>query len=165
MTAADGIQIAHALDRAKLIPTLVEWFIAEWEPWYGAGGDGDAKADLAACSDRDALPVCLVALGPDDSLLGTVALRATSVGSELGFGPWLAGLLVETTQRGQGIGSALVAAIEDEAARLGYDAIYTSTDSAEGLMRQRGWTPVGSAPSLRGDTTVFRCDLSGRAQT
>ena len=163
MSAANRHRIGHLLDHPSLVPTLVTWFIEEWEPWYGAGGRGDAEADLTACSDRDSLPICLVALDPDHQLLGTVALRPTSVGSELGFSPWLAGLLVAPAHRGSGIGTALVYALEDEAARLGFNAIYTSTDTAENLVRRRGWVAVGSAPSLRGDTTVFRCDLSERA--
>jgi len=146
-----------------VVPTLVEWFITEWEPWYGSNGNGDAEADLAECCDRDALPLCLVATDSSGTLLGSVALRENSVGSELGYGPWLAGLLVGPAYRGRGVASELIAALEAEATRLGFKAIYSSTDTAGSLLRRRGWMPAGSATSLRGDVTVFRCDLPGYA--
>ena len=123
MTDKPNFRIAHLIDAPGAAPVLARWFVAEWGPWYGPGGDGDAEADLAACRVRDALPLCLVALGPGDVVLGTAALRDESVGSELGVGPWLAGLLVAPEHRGRGVGAALVAAIEGEAANLGFAAI------------------------------------------
>ena len=154
------IRIVHLVDVPGVATTLAGWFIEEWRPWYGPDGPGDAERDLAACASRDALPFCLVALDGDKPL-GTAALKADSVGSELGFGPWLAAFLVETAHRRRGIGSALAAAIEAEAARLGFDAIFTSTDTAKGLLRRRGWQPCGTTQSLRGPVEIYRCALSG----
>ena len=39
----------------------------------------------------------------------------------------------------------LVEAIEAEAQRLGFPALYTSTDTAESLLQRRGWQAVGGA--------------------
>jgi len=135
------------------------WYVAAWAPWYGPGGQGDAAADLAACGADDALPLCLVALDADGTVLGTAALRADSVGREHGPGPWLAALLVDEARRGQGIGTALVAATEDAARRLGFTALYVSTDTTHGLFRRRGWQAVGDSASLRGAVTVYRLAL------
>lgn len=150
------VTFGHLLDHRELVGVLVDWYIEEWRPWYGPGGEGDAEADLLTCRDRNALPVCLIALDSETRLLGTIALRETSVGSELAEGPWLAGLYVAPEHRGRGVGTALVGALEHEAARLGFDAVHTSTDAADGIMRRRGWEPVGSARSLRGEVAVFR---------
>ena len=150
------VTIAHLLEHPHLVPVLAAWFIEEWRPWYGSDGAGDAEADLLACDSRDALPVCLIALDEAGSLLGTIAIRENSVGSEVAGGPWLAGLLVAPEHRGQGVGTALVAALESEADRLGFKAVYTSTDAAHGIMRRRGWEKTGSSQSLRGEVTVFR---------
>ncbi len=163
MITLDPPEFRHLTDHPEKLPILAQWFIEEWAPWYGPGGAGDAQQDLLDCDSRDRLPICLIALNADEELLGAIALRDTSVGSELGYGPWLAGLLVTPPHRGKGVGTALVAALEREAARLGFDAIYTSTDTAEGIMRRRGWQPVGAATSLRGEVEVFRRALDGRA--
>ncbi|MEM7446131.1 MAG: GNAT family N-acetyltransferase [Pseudomonadota bacterium] len=155
------IEFSLLVGREDLIPELAKWFCQEWDPYYGEDGPGDADADLKACLNRDTLPIVVVALGPDGALLGTAALKDQSVGSELGVGPWLAALLVATDKRGQGIGTALVSAIEREAARLGFSWIYTSTDSAEGLLRRRGWEPVGDTHSMRGPLKIYRSFVGG----
>ena len=137
-------QIALLADRPELVPTLTDWFIAEWEPYYGPDGPGDAGADLRGCLNRTALPIAVVALNGDGALLGTAALKQDSVGSERGVGPWLAAFLVAPNHRGRGVGTALVAAIEDMAARLGFGSIYTSTDAAAGILERRGWQVFGT---------------------
>lgn len=153
--------IALLADRPDLIPTLTDWFVAEWAPHYGAGGPGDAASDLRGCLNRDSLPVAAVALDADDALLGTAALKEESVGSELGVGPWLAAFLVAPEHRGQGVGTALVAAIEGEAARLGFAELYTATDTAQGLLKRRGWRLFGNTESLRGPLKVYRFSTGG----
>ena len=157
------MRITHLIDMPAARPILVRWFEAEWAPYYGPDGPGDADADLAACVRREALPLCLVALGEGERPLGTAALRATSVGSDIAPGPWLTGLLVAEDDRNARIGSALVAAIEDEAWRLGVPALYCSADRADTILARRGWTEVGTSESLRGTVVVFRRDAPGDA--
>ncbi len=155
------IHIIHLLERPEAALTLQQWFIDEWAPWYGSKGPGDAEGDLAACRNRDKLPICLVALNRDGDVVGTAALKTESIGSEHGIGPWLAAVLVGKGNERRGIGTALVEAIEEEAARLGFRSIYTSTDSARGIMEHRGWKIFGTSKSLRGNVTVYQKQLGG----
>ncbi len=155
-----SVQIMHLIDCPEFVPTLESWFVEEWAPWYGPGGAGDAKQDLVACRSKNQMPICLVAVGEDGNVIGTAALKAESVGDELGVGPWLAAVLVARAQRGQGIGTRLIAAMEDEARRLGFEAMYCSTDTAEGILKQRGWQLFGKATSLRGGVTVYRFEAA-----
>ena len=152
-------RIVHLLQVPNLRPRLVQWFVEEWTPWYGPDGEGDAEADLAACKDRDQVPLCFVALGEDGAPLGTASLKDESLGSELGHGPWLAALLVAPAARGRGIGRALIEAVAAEAQRLGYPALYTSTDLARERLWPRGWQAVGESQSLRGPISVYRLTL------
>ena len=161
MTSHLNIRIVHLLEAPEVAPMLELWFIEEWMPWYGPDGPGDAESDLAACRSRDELPICLVALNMDDKVLGTAALKSESVGSELGVGPWLAAVLVGKDHQGKGVGTALVKAIEEEAVRLGFDSIYTSTDTAEGILERRGWQAFGTTESLRGPVTIYRWQVRG----
>ena len=150
------IRIVALADAPAAAAVLADWFIEDWTPWYGPGGDGDAAADLAACCRRDALPLALVALDRDGAVLGTAALKAEPVADEPGPGPWLAALLVGPDHHGRGIATKLVAAIEAEARRLGYREIYTSTNAADRIIAGRGWQAVDTAGSLRGPLTVYR---------
>lgn len=158
------MRIQHLIDVPMLRGELEKWFIAEWAPWYGPGGEGDAKADLDACDSRDELPLCLIALSDDGELLGTAAIKEESVGTELGVGPWLSAMLVKNEFRGRRIGTALVKAIEAEAARLGFEEIYTSTDTAMNILERRGWKAFAAAQSLRGEIAVYRKALESAPQ-
>ena len=152
-------RIVHLLDAPEARPLLVRWFVEAWAPWYGPEGDGDAEADLAACDSRDRVPLCLVALGPNGAPRGTAMLRAESVGRELGAGPWLSALLVAETHRRQGIGRALIEAVVAEARRLGFEALYTSSELEREKLWPRSWQPIGDSRSLRGPISVYRLDL------
>ena len=154
------IEIVHLLDAPAFAQTLEHWFVAEWAPWYGTTGPGDAAADLAACCKRDELPICLIARQSNGVVVGTASLKDESVGSELGVSPWLAAVLVPKEHHGLGIGTALVRAIVDEAIRRGFDAVYSSTDSAAGILMRGGWREYGATTSLRGHLKVFRRQLA-----
>ncbi len=162
MNSYQNIHMVHLVEAPEVAPTLERWFIEEWTPWYGPDGLGDAESDLAACRSRDTLPICLVALNMDNEVLGTAALKSESVGSELGVGPWLAAVLVGKGHQGKGVGTALVKAVEEEAARLGFDSIYTSTDTAEGILERRGWHAFGTTESIRGPVTIYRWQVRGK---
>lgn len=150
------IRLVHLPDAADKIAVLEQWFIQEWEPWYGPAGQGDASADLTACLVRDQLPSCLLALNSGDEVVGTASLKHESAGSERGVGPWLSAVLVHKEHRRQGIGTSLVGAVENEAVRLGYSQIFTSTDTADGILSRRGWTRFGTTSSLRGPLAIYR---------
>ncbi len=156
-------QIVPLADAVAAIPLLSRLFIEEWGPYYGPDGPGDSEKDLHECCNRDVLPIALVALDDDGTVLGTAALKKESVGSESGSGPWLAALYVPIEHRKRGIGSALVEAIERKACCLGFEAIFTSTDAAENIVRRRGWAKLDkSAESLRGPVAVYRMLLNAR---
>ncbi len=155
MNKQRDIQIAHLFETPSATPILARWFIKEWMPWYGPDGAGDAESDLTACHNKNELPICMVALGPDETVLGTASLKEDSVGSELGVSPWLAALLVAPDQRGRGIGTRLVEALEQQARDMGFNAIYVSTDTARPVFSRLEWEPVGSSESLRGPVTVL----------
>ena len=152
-------EILHLLDVPAAQPLLARWFVEAWRPWYGPEGEGDAEADLASCAARDRLPLCLVAIDGDGKPLGTASLKAESLGSELGYGPWLAAFLVDEPQRGRGIGRTLIEAVAAEARRLGHTALYTSTELPPERLWPRGWQAVGASTSLRGHITVYRLML------
>jgi predicted N-acetyltransferase YhbS len=154
------LKIVPLADVPNVIPVLEQLFVQEWEPYYGAQGPGDAARDLAESCQRDELPFALVAIDADGKVAGTAALKTQSVGSDVAPGPWLAAFVVQPGNRRQGIGDALVGAIEREAKRLGLASIFVSTDAAEGIIQRRGWRRVGAAASLRGEVAVYSLDLS-----
>jgi len=148
--------IRYLADVPDLLPSLVAWFESEWEVYYGPRGPGAAEAHLREAMNRDVLPLGLVAVSDDGAPLGTISLRESSRFHEE-WGPWGSAFLVDPTRRGQGVGTALVAALEQEARRLGFPWLYMATDS--GIVERRGWRAVDSAKSLRRKITVYKIDL------
>ncbi len=160
--AAPNLRIVHLVEAPETVPTLAQWFVEEWAPYYGPDGPGVAEDDLLACCNRDEIPIALVALDDECNVVGTAALKPESVGSDPDQGPWLAAFLVSTDHRAEGVGTVLVEAIEKEALRLGFQTIYTSADAAEDIYRRRGWKALKEVSSLRGPITVYRRDLDRR---
>ncbi len=119
-----------------------------------------AQATLRpTAKSKDDLPVCLVAIDDASNVVGTAALKVESIPSHRRLSPWLAAVLVAPKHRRQGVGTALIAAIEDEARRLGFKRIYVATDTAIGIIEGRGWVPIGDAPTLRGVVKVCTKEL------
>ncbi len=154
-----SFKIRYLADVPQAVPRLADYFRAEWRPYYGPSGPGDAAADIKACCQTDRLPLALVAIGHRGEIYGTGALKTTSVGAKPGQGPWIAALMVEKNNRRKGIGAALISALEGEARRRGFDALYTSTDTAGGILLRRQWRAMDQVASLRGPITVYRLSL------
>jgi len=150
------LKAALLADHADLIPTLAEWYLQEWEPYYGTDGPGDARADLEARCNRDSLPIGLVAID-GDRVGGVVALdedKATKLT------PSVVGLLVAREHRGGGIAGRLLEAAADLAAEMGYSCVYVSTGILGDFLLRTSWRLHGEARFLNGEKgSVYVLDL------
>lgn len=133
-----GFSIEPLAQHQQAIAVLREWFEAEWPSYYGAGGRGSALSDLQACANEGSLPVGVVALRAG-SVCGVAALKAESIASHLHLSPWAAAGLVHPSMRGQGIGSLLLGALEEQARKLGFTRIFCGTSTAQSLLQRCGW--------------------------
>jgi GNAT superfamily N-acetyltransferase len=58
-----------------------------------------------------------------------------------GLTPWIAGTYVAASERGRGIGTALMQQARHEAARLGIKRLYLYTSTAAAFYKGLGWKP------------------------
>jgi predicted N-acetyltransferase YhbS len=102
-----------------------------FEEFWAAVPDGLSEAYLAEAFGGRAEPgrvlTSLVAL-EGDTPLGCVHLIDNDDSSLPDLHPWLAAMVVVRERRGQGIGSALVRAMLDEARALGFRQLWFGTD-------------------------------------
>lgn len=156
--AASPVRVVSLCDRPDVIPELARWFEAEWAPYYGPEGPGagTAERDIRNCCNRDALPLALVALEDGDRTVGTAALKMDSLDTHPQLAPWLAALVAVS----DAAEAALVQAIEAEARRLGFDAVYSGMDEGSAVLRRRGWSAIGRSSSLRGPIAVYEKTLA-----
>lgn len=153
-----NIHISHLIDTPGASTILAGWFADQWGPNYGFEGPGNVNADLTACSERDHLPICLVARDDTRTLLGAAALRSYVDETEKA---WLVGLLIGAEHRGKGVAPVLIDEILSNALRLGFDEIFTTTIAGAGLLEAAGWTLVGEKQTLRGQASVYRRNTGG----
>lgn len=101
-----------------------------YDEFWAGRPDGLSEAYLCAAFGGE-LPgrvlASLVAL-EGDTLLGCVHLIDNDDESLPALHPWLAALVVVPGRRGQGIGSALVRALMNEARAMGFERLWFGTD-------------------------------------
>lgn len=151
------MHIALLADHAGRIDELAARYRAEWAPYYGDSGPGDARSDLASRCNRDRLPIGLVAID-GDRVAGTIALDRDAA---TGLTPSVVGLLVAPEARRQGIARSLIESAERLAHDLGYDQLFISTSILQDLLRRRGWQEKGDVEFLNNERgKVFVCNLA-----
>ncbi|MEO6409745.1 MAG: GNAT family N-acetyltransferase [Burkholderiaceae bacterium] len=154
------IVVAALARHTEWLPLLARWMRDEWPQWYGAGGRGDAAADLQFfAAGESALPIGLIAFR-DKTPVGMAALKAQSLPSHAHLGPWAAAGLVVPALRGQGIGAQLLDALVSQACRLGFAQIYCATATAASLLRRGHWSQREVAVHDGESLTIFAKDTA-----
>lgn len=128
--------------RTDLVPIVSHWMLTEWPDWYGAGGPGDLRADMAAfAASETRLPIGFVALN-DGVPIGFCALKADSIESHKRLSPWVGAGFVLPEHRRHGVGAFLLQAIVGHARELGHRHVYCATSTSSSLMLRSGWILV-----------------------
>ena len=153
------VKICFLAEVPEAVPKLVKLFQEEWEAYYGPDGPGIAESDIWECCQINSIPLTLVAIDENGEVIGTGTLRAKPVDSVLDQGPWITALVVEKSRRGNGIGTALISALEMEARRFRSSSIYTSTHTSGGILLSRGWQAIDKINTFQGVVTIYRTEL------
>ncbi len=138
------MKIKPLADHKEVLPILTDWYLSEWEPYYGVDGPGNAQADLKSRCNYEEIPIGLVAI-EGDQVCGTVAL---DLDAATNLTPSVVGLLVSSAYRRRGIAAALLKSAEDLARTLGYSRVYMSTTVLGDLLERMGWHKLGEVEFL-----------------
>jgi GNAT superfamily N-acetyltransferase len=148
------LEIEYLRDHPEVLNGLAAGFKAQWPAHFADQPIEAIKLDFVSCCREKELPLALVAL-EDRVFCGTATLRTDSK-IRPQFAPWLAQLYVPPERRRQGIGTALIRAIETEAVRHGFDCLYAATARAAPLFDRLGWTKVELFDYQGDEVTVLR---------
>jgi predicted N-acetyltransferase YhbS len=135
------LRIDTLANHPEAISTLASWSHNQWGYLYPERTLEDVEKAVAQRTNTDHIPLALVAHDGDE-LVGTVCLKEHDMDNRQELTPWLAGLYVKASRRGEGFGRQLVAAIEKKARELGVETLYLYTPESEGFYRQLGWSAV-----------------------
>lgn len=142
MTASSFTTLLLA-DRPDLAGKLAELHWREWGDEPGREQLSWWVANAAQAVRRTRVPLAVIALGPDDEVLGGIGLHQFDLEARQDRSPWVVGTIVRPDRRGQGIGHALMASLEAWAAGIGIDQVWVATGGlAVAFYQQCGWEPV-----------------------
>ena len=135
------ITIATLADHPQLVPEVVE---IAWREWGGSLPEHDHARWLreAELDSRLHLPTAAGFVALDgDRAVGVVQLHEFELDDMRDRSPWVTGMVVRPEYRGAGIGSRLLAALEQFAAAHGVPRLWVFTESAASFYQGRGWQP------------------------
>ena len=152
------ITINFLADHLDTIPTLAQWFRAQWSDYYANWSEAEMLQDFLEDTSRNSLPSRLVAFESKE-LVGTIILREHGTETLPEYQPELGGLYVVESYRGHGIGTELVRAGMKVAREQGYTTVSATTVAAAGILERLGWDFVKTVIHQDGQVSLYRCKL------
>lgn len=137
--AADTMPtIEYLNDHPDLVPTLARWLHHQFLPLSPGSTVERCAQRLRDQPGGRAIPTTVVAIS-DGTLLGSASLVSQDMVVRPSLSPWLASVYVAPEYRKQGVGSALVQRIVDDARALGIQRLYLYTPDREPFYHRLGW--------------------------
>lgn len=164
----DQVSVELLADRPDLVVALAT---IRWKEWGDEPGREELEwwvQDLASEAGRDEPPVAFVAVDSAGEAVGGVTLARADLTEEQrrGRSPWIAGMLVRADRRSSGIGTLLMARLEQWATAAGTREAWVVTGGrAADFYRRCGWAPTEQVVVATGDTATVLCKtLAGDQQ-
>jgi GNAT superfamily N-acetyltransferase len=149
------LEVKHLAEHPDVIPTLAAWVYDQWGHWMSPDTTPEtlaAKFEGRTVPGR--IPETFVAM-EGEVPLGTASLVAHDLAERRDLSPWLAAVYVAPDCRNQGVGSALVRAVMDEALALGVEALYLFTPDKMRFYGRLGWKVLEHREHHGTDVTVM----------
>ena len=132
------MRIDYLADQPKLVGPIAAGLLEHYRAILPEETFQTRTAKLTAHFNRDRLPIAWVAHASGEAL-GTAALRIHDLPGREDLTPWLGGMFTLPPHRGQGIGAALCAVVEEKALALGVSMLYLVTLDRQAWYRRLGW--------------------------
>jgi predicted N-acetyltransferase YhbS len=135
------MEIVTLRERTEHIPTLAAWHYEQWAYLHDHDSVERRIANLQEELQCNGIPRTFVAVSGQVPI-GSASLIPYDMDTRMELTPWLASVYVVPEQRKQGIGSALVRRVVQEAAMLGYQTIYLYTPDRAKFYESLGWSSL-----------------------
>jgi GNAT superfamily N-acetyltransferase len=135
------MKIEYLADDIALIPIIAHWHHEEWGHFNPGDSVERRITNLQTHLGKKQIPTTFVSLSRG-ILLGSASLVAHDMDTRMDLSPWLANVYVTPEHRGQGIGTALIQRVIDEAVELSIETMYLFTPNREGFFAGLGWSVV-----------------------
>jgi GNAT superfamily N-acetyltransferase len=135
------MQIVNLGDHLSYVGELAKLHHKEWAHLSAELTLNDREKLLLQCCREAGIPFGFIALD-GKKLSGSAFLVEHDMSTRRDLSPWLAGVYVKETYRGQGIASELVHRVEMTAIAYNVQTMYLYTQFASALYKKLGWSSV-----------------------
>ena len=133
------LSIAYLADYPQYLPNVAGWDFNEWGHHSPTKTVQDYEAAFRSLLNRDTIPLTVIGLW-DGIPAGMSSIFVQDMDIHPELTPWLAAVYVSADYRDKGIGSKLVGAIEEIAARLRIARLHLWTPDKEHFYSRLGWS-------------------------
>jgi GNAT superfamily N-acetyltransferase len=151
-------RIIRLAERPDAVDVVTRWHFDEWGTGPEEAGLEATRGRLSDWATDGGIPCAYVAV-VDEEVCGSASLvdhdMSDPPAGTAELRPWLSGVYVKPEQRKTGLGPALVNAVEEAAAALGYSRLHlhTAPVTAAKFYAPMGWEPI-LAPVYEGREVV-----------
>jgi GNAT superfamily N-acetyltransferase len=135
------IRIVTLAEVPRAAPVAALWLYREWGYRYPGRTPGDAIALFGQRANTDRLPMAWIALRGETPVATASLVEVERPGDEVG--PWVGGVFVIPSCRGQGLAVRLMQVLEAAAPGLGARRLLLSAAAPE-LYLALGYAPTGA---------------------
>ena len=156
------VTIEHLAEHTDAIPLLATWLLAEWGHLPPPRTHAGEVATFTERAHRDRVPQTFVAMDGSRPV-GMASIEAHDMSTRPELTPWLSAVYVLPAYRRHGVGSALVEAVVDAAARLNLDTLYLFTPDQMPFYRHMGWRGMEQVCFRGVEVVIMSYDLRSSA--
>lgn len=158
---AEGVEVRYLPADRMLVEKIIEWQVDHYRDAFPSF-DHDDWIDFYGPHMRGQDGPLPVVLGAFDSgeCVGTVSVVERDDLDDVDhYTPWIAAMIVDPLRRGEGIGTALLAAAIGRCRDLYFPRIHLWTHDKQDWYRRLGWTDVESRVFRGVPINIFSLDL------
>ena len=153
-------KILNLRDKPELLEILAQWHQAEWSQ-LNPGETLEQRINRMQPFLNDKLiPTTYIAF--DKTLYGSAAIVENDMDSRPGLSPWLASVFVTPEYRNQGVGSALVRHVMQQAVKSNIAKLYLYTPDSKAFYQRLGWKHIASENYHGHKVAIMEAELISR---
>ncbi len=153
------MRIEYLADHPDCLEMLARWHHEEWHRLNPGDTVEKRQTRMGAHLGKRQIPTTFVALD-GDALLGSACLLADDMHQHRDLTPWLASVFVALDRRGEGVGSALVRRVVEEARALGVETLYLYTPDRERFYARMGWSVLERTEYMDVQVVIMSLELT-----
>ena len=142
-------------DNPEYVDQIAHWMFKEWGHLRGYTNADRYIQSVSNRLNNDQTPLTIIVKSEGNELIAFASLVDHDMETHQELSPWMGGVFVLPSYRGQGFGKIVVNKIEQLANELEYDKLYLFTLDKEEFYKHLSWTKVNDEDYLNSHVTIM----------